>query len=227
MIVIKTVLCFFAFKGRFFKCFICRSREKERGEVMAKNVPSKIVDAEIVEETVHKDGRGSGAHKRPCVNMRIKDDDPERVKQKADIFNRLMELKSRRGIAKFNSVEEMELIIEDYFNDCAELSLRPTIRGLADTLGVTYTTLNDWENGSRDAQLGARCSLVIKNAKAFIAEYDEVLALEGIDNPILFMFRSKNYYGMKDKTELEVAPKQQLIQELTPEEIARRIAKND
>lgn len=131
---------------------------------MKKNEVSKIVDAEIIVETVRKDGRGSGKHKRPCVNMRVKDDDPERVKQKADIFNRLMELKSRRGIAKFNTVDEMELVIEDYFNDCAELGLRPTIRGLADVLGTTYTSLSEWENGVRDAQLGSRCSLVIKNA---------------------------------------------------------------
>ena len=196
---------------------------------MAKDkfVPSRIVDAEVVEETVRKDGRGSGKHKRPSVCMNIKEDDPERAKVKADIFNRLMMLRDRRGIAKFNNADEMEIIIEDYFQDCAELCLRPTIRGLAAALGTTYTSLSEWENGSRDAQLGPRCSLIIKNAKTFIAEYDEVLALEGIDNPILFMFRSKNYYGMKDKTELEVAPKQQLIQELTPDEIARRIAKND
>ena len=191
-----------------------------------KLVPSSIVDAEVVDEK-KKDGRGSGKHKRPSVCMTIKDDDPERVKLKADIFNRLFELKQRRGIAKFNNTDEMELLIEDYFQDCAELGLRPTIRGLAGALGTQYNTLNDWENGSRDAQLGSSCSAIIKNAKQFIAEYDEVLALEGIDNPILFMFRSKNYYGMKDKTELEVAPKQQLIQEMTPEEIARRIARND
>lgn len=188
---------------------------------------SKIVDAEVVEETVRKDGRGSGKHKRPSVCMNIKEDDPERAKVKADIFNRLMMLRDRRGIAKFNNADEMEIIIEDYFQDCAELCLRPTIRGLAAALGTTYTSLSEWENGSRDAQLGTRCSLIIKNAKTFIAEYDEVLALEGIDNPILFMFRSKNYYGMKDKTELEVAPKQKLIQELSPDEIARRIAKNE
>lgn len=193
--------------------------------VKDKFVPSKIVDAEVVNDK--KDGRGSGKHKRPSVCMTIKDDDPERAKLKADIFNRLFELKQRRGIAKFNNTDEMELLIEDYFQDCAELGLRPTIRGLAGALGTSYNTLNDWENGSRDAQLGPSCSVIIKNAKQFIAEYDEVLALEGIDNPILFMFRSKNYYGMKDKTELEVAPKQQLIQEMTPEEIARRIARND
>ena len=159
--------------------------------------------------------------------MNVNESDPEKAKIKADIFNRLFELKQRRGIAKFNSADEMELLIEDYFSDCAELGLRPTIRGLAATLGTTYQSLLEWEAGSRDAALGSRCSLIVKNAKTFIAEYDEVLALEGIDNPILYMFRSKNYYGMKDKTELEVAPKQQLIQELTPDEIARRIAKND
>lgn len=201
--------------------------KRKRGEAMAKEefAVSKVVDAEVVNEK--KDGRGSGKHKRPSVCMTIKDDDPERAKLKADIFNRLFELKQRRGIAKFNNTDEMELLIEDYFQDCAELSLRPTIRGLAGALGTSYNTLNDWENGSRDAQLGTSCSVIIKNAKQFIAEYDEVLALEGIDNPILYMFRSKNYYGMKDKTEVEVGQRNTLGESLTPEEIAQRIAVDD
>lgn len=199
----------------------------KEGEILKKNEVSKIVDAEIVEETVKKDGRGSGKHKRPSVCMNVKEDDPERAKLKADIFNRLMMLRDRRGIAKFNNADEMEIVIEDYFQDCAELCLRPTIRGLAAALGTTYTSLSEWENGVRDAQLGSRCSLIIKNAKTFIAEYDEVLALEGIDNPILYMFRSKNYYGMKDKTEVELAPKNTLGDGLTVDEIARRIAVDD
>lgn len=164
---------------------------------------------------------------RPAVTMRLDSKDPEKEKRRAELFNRLYKLKQRRGIAKFNNIDEMTLLIEDYFSDCAELGLRPTIRGLADALGTTYNTLLDWENGSRDGQLGASCSGIIKKAKSFVAEFDEILALEGIDNPILFMFRAKNYFNMRDKTEVEVAPKQQLVQELTPQEIARRIALDD
>jgi hypothetical protein len=63
-------------------------------------------------------------------------------------------------------------------------------------------TLSGWERGERDAQLGNSCSGIIKKAKQLIAEYDEIMAMEGYDNPILFMFRAKNYYGMQDKQEI-------------------------
>jgi len=158
------------------------------------------------------------------VTMSIKEDDPEKAKQKADLFNKLYKLQSKRGIAKFSNAEEMQDLITDYFEQCAEIGLRPTIRGLASTLGTVYSTLNDWENGSRDATLGSSCSSIIKKAKQFIAEYDELMALEGLDNPILFMFRSKNYYGMKDIQEISVNPKSQLGDRVDVAEIESKVS---
>lgn len=158
------------------------------------------------------------------VTMSISESDPEKAKQKAEIFNKLYQLQSRRGIAKFDNAEEMQICITDYFEQCAEIGLRPTIRGLASTLGTTYTSLQEWENGSRDATLGSSCSLIIKKAKQFVAEYDEIMALEGLDNPILYMFRSKNYYGMKDAQEITFAPKNQLGDAVSPEEIQSKLS---
>lgn len=153
-------------------------------------------------------------------------EDKEKTKRKMLILAKLNELESRRGFAKFSSVEEMQLLIESYFNDCVELEIRPTIRGLASALGTVYSTLNDWERGTRDAQLGSKCSALIKKSKQFIAEYDEMLAIEGIDNPILFMFRAKNYYGMKDTQDIQIASSDKLHPTLTPEEIAKQIPDN-
>jgi len=161
------------------------------------------------------------------VTMSIKEDDPEKAKQKAELFNKLYLLQSKRGIAKFSNAEQMQDLITYYFEQCADIGLRPTIRGLASTLGTVYSTLNDWENGSRDVSLGSSCSSIIKKAKQFIAEYDELMALEGLDNPILFMFRSKNYYGMKDIQEISVSPRSQLGATLSDEEIQQRIASDN
>lgn len=157
------------------------------------------------------------------VNMSIKETDSEKAKIKADLFNRLWNITSKRGIPKFESTEAAALLIEEYFKDCAEANLRPTIRGLAAALGTVYSTLNDWENGSRDAQLGSSYSSMIKKAKQFIAEYDELLAVEGVDNPILYMFRAKNYYGMQDKQDITITPNNNLEAGHTPDEIAKQI----
>lgn len=152
-----------------------------------------------------------------------KSKDPEKETKKAEIFGRLQELHRRQGIAKFNSIEEMEVLIEGYFNDCRELQLRPTIRGLAMALGTVYETLRGWENGERDAQLGSQCSAIIKKSKQIIAEYDEIMAMEGLDNPILFMFRAKNYYNMKDVQEITLAPGSALGDQMTPEQILKNL----
>ena len=174
--------------------------------------------AETGKEIVEAKKKSWVRNSNPVI-MSVKDSDPERAKQKAELFNKLYRLQNRRGIAKFDSVEEMELLIEQYFYDCADIGLRPTIRGLASALGTVYATLNDWESGSRDAQLGSSCSTIIKKAKQFIAEFDEQAAIEGYDNPVLFMFRAKNYYGMKDEQDINIAPVHKVTPERTPEQI--------
>lgn len=139
-----------------------------------------------------------------ALSGKAKDKDKE--DKKAELFQRLTALHMKQGIAKFNTVEEMQLLIEQYFIDCAEFKLRPTVRGLALALGTVYDTLNGWERGERDQTLGSSTSVIIKKAKQLIAEYDEIMAIEGYDNPILFMFRAKNYYGMQDKQEITFNP---------------------
>lgn len=169
-------------------------------------------------QTPVKGKRGNPAMRRDDNN-----DSDDKKKRKMEILKKLNELDHRRGFAKFDSVEEMQLLIENYFQDCGELEIRPTIRGLASALGTVYETLRGWENGGRDAQLGSKCSLIIKKAKQFIAEYDEMLAIENIDNPILFMFRAKNYYGMKDLQDIQIASGSALGDKMSPEDIMKNI----
>lgn len=179
----------------------------------------KNKDTQIIEQPKRKRGN-------PAMYQEKTEESKEKTRKKMEILTKLNELERRRGIAKFDSVEEMQVLIENYFSDCVELEIRPTIRGLASSLGTVYNTLNDWENGSRDAQLGSSCSVLIKKSKQYIAEFDEMLALESIDNPILFMFRAKNYYGMSDVQEISVNASNTLGKQLTPEEIARELPKD-
>ncbi len=186
------------------------------------------MDKELKFEVKEEDKPKRVPNKNGSPAMRVTDpkESDDKKKKKMEILARLTELDRRRGIAKFDNVEQMQMVVENYFQDCLELEMRPTIRGLASALGTVYNTLLDWERGSRDAQLGTGCSGVIKKAKQFIAEYDELLALENVDNPILFMFRAKNYYGMKDTQDIQIAANNALGDQLSPEEIAKRIPKD-
>lgn len=113
------------------------------------------------------------------------------------IMYHLDKYKGRAGIPKFRNAHEMELVIEKWWNDCIEAERFPTKRGLALALGTTYDGLSDWRNGVN----GEEFARVMKKTDEMIAEIDEQLVMGGVVNPVLYMFRAKNYHGLKDKQE--------------------------
>jgi hypothetical protein len=89
-------------------------------------------------------------------------------------------------------------------------------------LGYARETIWRWENGG-EGSTPARCNL-IKKAKDIIATYDANLVAEGKLNPVTYIFRSKNYYGMKDQQEHVITPNNPLGDVTSPEEIKKRLA---
>lgn len=49
-------------------------------------------------------------------------------------------------------------------------------------------------------------SPIIKNAKDVIAQMESAMAIDGKMPSVVWIFRSKNYQGMKDVQEVQVAP---------------------
>ena len=66
-------------------------------------------------------------------------------------------------------------------------------------LGLTNQQMNNWIN---DKTKGEVVSLMLQKAKQIIAAQDAELALRNRINSILYIFRSKNFYGMVDKREI-------------------------
>ena len=71
--------------------------------------------------------------------------------------------------------------------------------------------------GVKPAWVTETCVAFIKKAKNTIATMDAELAQEGKIQPVVYMFRAKNYYGMKDQQEVVVTPNAQ--QEYSPEDL--------
>ena len=59
--------------------------------------------------------------------------------------------------------------------------------------------MSDW---IRDKTKGEVIALMLQKAKQIIAAQDAELALRNRLNPVLYIFRSKNFYGMVDKREI-------------------------
>lgn len=125
-----------------------------------------------------------------------------------------------------SSDEELQKRIVQYFEYCFENDIRPGVEGMALAIGVDRRTLWNWET-ERSGTLGNSRSDIIKKAKQILANYMEMLSQDGHIHPVTAIFLMKNHFGYADKSELEFAPKQQLEQKLSPEEIAQRIARND
>lgn len=113
---------------------------------------------------------------------------------------------------------------EDYFKRCVERGIRPTWEEFSLAMGTTRFTLWDWEHERYHPRVSPD---LIKKAKEFIAAYDAKAVSDGKLNPVAYIFRSKNYYGLKDQQEHILTPntgdavdKQRLIEEaeLLPDE---------
>lgn len=99
--------------------------------------------------------------------------------------------------------EELVERINEYFRDCAEQDRIPTIENMALALGVTRATIWDWEN--RYTANHER-SDIIKNAKEIMAGIDAALVQEGKIPQVTYIFRAKNFYGMKDQQDVVLTP---------------------
>ena len=55
-----------------------------------------------------------------------------------------------------------------------------------------------------------------------MASFDAEMATEGKINPVTYIFRAKNYFGMADKQEMVLTPNNPLGDNTDPDELQRR-----
>lgn len=122
------------------------------------------------------------------------------------------------------SDKECEERLAEYFLWCAEHGVRPTVEEMALAVGYSASTLWDWENGRSQS---AYRSELVKKAKALIQTFDAKAVIQGGLNPLVYFFRAKNYYGMKDQQDIVVSPSQTpLGDEVNAEELKKKLDTN-
>lgn len=142
-----------------------------------------------------------------------------------EMRNKMRKLKAVYDLPKID-IESDEAVIERieyYFTYSMEAGLKPTIEGLALAIGVSRSTLWDWETGRSRAQLGSSRSDIVKKAKEYISYMMSEFVMNGDINPITWIFYAKNYFGMKDVQEINVSASNNLGDQLSPDEISKRI----
>lgn len=96
---------------------------------------------------------------------------------------------------KYNNVEELQELIDKYFDECDEKEHPYTVSGLAYALNMTREGLIGYEHKDAFAD-------TVKRAKMRIQAYAE-RSLYSKQNPAGIIFSLKNNYGWKDKQEIE------------------------
>lgn len=164
-------------------------------------------------------GRG-GKYNFPNAKMKlIEQDDEKRAFMAKCIENNLAFFNV--GMNPVKTDEELAERLNFFFSTCAETQQLPTVEKMANCLGYHRSTLNDWEH-RKSRGLGDYTADIIKKAKQILASMDAELAAEGRIQPVVYMFRSKNFYGMSDTQELVLTPNGQRLSDSDYQEVADR-----
>ncbi len=148
-----------------------------------------------VEQAVKKRGRG-GKYNFPSA---VEPEDPAAVKE---AMSSVLYWYKRGDNNKPTSDEELEDRVIEYMTECWKTGQRMTVEKLALAIGIRRKDLYEWEKQNN------RRGDIIKRAKDAIAAYDAEMVTAGKMNPVPYIFRAKNYYGMKDQTDITIEPRQ-------------------
>lgn len=109
--------------------------------------------------------------------------------------------------------------IDYYFEQCIVDAIRPTIETMSLALGYSRISIWSWKNG---VKCDSQRQQIIQAAYDTIAAFDADMVSNGQLNPIVYIFRSKNFYDMKDQTDLVVRPDNPLGEVVSVEEIEEK-----
>ena len=123
-----------------------------------------------------------------------------------------------------NAVRER---LQEYFRIYGEADLKPTVAGMAMSLGVDRRRLWDIKTGNY-VNVGGYKNLpsetvdLVKKAYEILESSMESYANAGKINPVMAIFMMKNHFGYQDKTEYVLTPNQQQASDYDAEDIRKR-----
>lgn len=127
------------------------------------------------------------------------------------------------GSPKVKDDEDCRQRLISFFEYYAKSGGLPTVEKLSLALGTCPQVLWEWEVRKTK---GSERSEMIKAAKIYLSAIDADLALLGYIDKVVYIFRAKNYYGMKDTQDIVVQARDPLGDSTSREELERRLLEN-
>lgn len=100
--------------------------------------------------------------------------------------------------------KQVEERIRWYFTHCIDNDMKPTVKGLCNSIGISRNTIRTWYN---EEYRGGTHSQVIRKAYDLLEELWEDYMLNGKINPVSGIFLGRNNWGYQDKVDIVVTPK--------------------
>jgi len=129
--------------------------------------------------------------------------DPNTIKFMDSLIKRSFNSSGVGRPYSFESVESLEKDITDYIKLCYETSTIPTVSSASMWLGCDRDTLYNHANNSNSPFFGT-CKKLINVCQVAM----ENGAIKNKMNSVLYMFLSKNYFGLKDDKNINVSAQQ-------------------
>lgn len=116
--------------------------------------------------------------------------------------------------------EECAERLDEFFTRMNETGEIPTVEKMALALGVSRQAIWQWETGLYGTPERQK---MIKKAKEILAALDAELVSRGKIPQVTYIFRAKNFYGMRDQAEVVITPNNPLGSETSAEEAQKRL----
>lgn len=110
-----------------------------------------------------------------------------------------------------------------FFEKCAESQQLPTVEKMCLAIGWPRETVFEIINGIHRG-FSPETADILRKAKNLIASLDAELAQEGKIQPVVYLFRAKNFYGMRDQQEMVLTPNNRLNDYQSAETIQQKYA---
>lgn len=170
--------------------------------------PEEIAELEPLYRTAEGHRIAKRLSTKPCLPpekiVALEQDDEKRAFI-AKTINNMTEL-WRLGLSQ--PVQDDEQLCERLtwlFERCAETQQLVTIEKMGLAIGYSTDTLKDWRLG-RSPGFSPATKAIVKQAMLMIQTMDADLAQEGRIQPVVYLFRAKNFYNMTDRQEVVVTP---------------------
>lgn len=121
---------------------------------------------------------------------------------------------------RVTSDEEMAERFAEFYHECAETGKIPTLEELYICTGYAFSTVDEFLTGRRKG-FSPETKNVIRRARDFMKTFDAKLVVSGEVNPVVYFFRAKNYYNMKDQQDVVVQAGTDRLSEMSDAEIEK------